>query len=584
MKLAIATGVLAQALPTFSRKTVDLIPQQSLEDNFAKTLSLSDKKDADGSLVKAHNRRRALLANLPSTKIGTLTNQRRRVSNQGTTKNCNPDSNDADVGILSCGSGMFCKPSEDSVLGGRCEVNESPNMGWSKVVNGHSKGGLLKNFKPTSGAAPTVECDPALTADIGILSCGENEQCVASSLSGMGGFCRSSVSRQLSTNDALCDPSSGLSQPYNCDCSGFDNITGTGDVTCTNFEDFCLGLLYPGCGAACMSRTVTYSFVNFTAPVYTFCLEFQTPYEQKICIEETLTTETCVITLDDQPCNSCSIQSEGNMTSKSFECSNVGSTNGTTAYGLTTLIPILDSCYKPSTGSECKLCTADNTVFDSNSYRTPVTVPNLSGNFSCYDLLYTSYAYASISDDICPAVAATAAGACCATICEICGTGKYIPTENYDILVNIPLSGYESATCLDLYVAAYYNVTITSDLCPSATSVAQSKCCVPYAEQRCDICDGEALASPKAVVSVYGYDLPCNALDTFLNETACANVQPRVAATCCGTKNNDDAPTSAPSPTTAEQSSPSSSSTLGFAKSIASAVGLATVALIYFVK
>ena len=48
-----------------------------------------------------------------------------KVSNHVTTmKECNPISEDADVGILSCGRGQYCKPNESSELGGVCSAVE----------------------------------------------------------------------------------------------------------------------------------------------------------------------------------------------------------------------------------------------------------------------------------------------------------------------------------------------------------------------------------------------------------------------------------------------------------------------------
>lgn len=584
MKLAIATGILAQALPTLSQKNAELLSPES-RGSLAKIISSNDK-DSHVSLVKGKNRRRAVLKTLPSTRRGLLTNQERRVNKQATTKYCNPVSEDPDVGILSCGPGMFCQPNKDSLLGGRCEFNEGHNMGLRKGGNVYGKDGLLKNINSKAGSfngvAPTVECDPSTAADTGILSCGDGEHCVASSLSVLGGYCmQSSESRQLnhlSTEVAICDPSSGLSERYNCDCSGFDNITGTGDVPCTVFEDYCLGLLYAGCGAACVSRVVTYSFVNFTAPVFGYCVSFKTPYEQRVCVEETLATKTCFITVNDQPCNSCSMETGGNLTSVSFDCTNVGGITGSTAESLTQLIPILNSCYTPTAAGDCTLCAADSTVLDPNSYSAQVSVPNL-GNFSCYNLYYAAYAFVSINEDYCPAVSAAAAGACCTAICELCGTGDYIPTEKYNTPLNIPLTGYESATCGDLYMAAYSNFSITTDLCPSAASVAQSTCCAPYSQENCDICNGEALVNPDAIVTIYGYDLPCDSLKTLLNETECAVAQPKFAATCCGTANDGTASTSAPGP-----SNTSSSSTFAVAKNIVSMIGVATIALILAAK
>jgi hypothetical protein len=585
MKLAVAAGILAQTLPVLSEKAVGLIIGQEKKFDLASILA-SIPREADGSLPhgkarRAHGGRRTQASSfqkqLQGKKTGLLMNMPIAVED---VKPCNPSSKDPDVGILSCGKGKFCEQDENLFLGGKCAprmVPEGNSIGKSKAFASFGKGGILQNIREAANKAVegTVECDPAGSADVGILSCGEGKQCLPSTASSMGGFCAPEASsRQLNhlTSEAgICDPTHPDYMYYDCDCSGFDNATGTGDVPCTVFEDYCLGLTYSGCADTCVTRTVDYSFSNFTSPSYSFCFAFETPYAQKVCFEEFFDTDTCAITFNDAPCTTCEFAADGNYTSITFDCVNAGGIAGTTEYGLTELLPIVGACYEETDNPACTLC-ADSTQFNPYAYDTVVEVPAL-GAFTCETLFYSSYYYSRIAEAYCPAISAAAAESCCQFYCDLCGTGSYIPTTNWDIELDVPIAGYEGTTCGSLVYAAYFNFTIAADTCPSAGSIA-GPCCDVY-EISCDLCDGGDL-DPTATVTVDGEDIPCQLVTTFVNETDCEDAKALVADTCCIA--------SAPSPSAGPDASPGSpagAAGLLSTRNLASMVGLAAAAVAF---
>ena len=588
MKLAIATGVLAQALPTFSKKNVNLIPHgHDHHESLAKTVTWNDK-DSDMSLVKPRNERRhsrgeVMQENLQLSRTGVLTNQRRRVKNQDT-KYCIPSSNDPDIGILSCGQGMFCKPSEDSFLGGQCEVNEGNNMGWSKA-----------------GMQPTVECDPAATADIGILSCGNGERCVPSSSSGMGGFCMSSSeSRHLQATGAfgMCTPSSSYYKSLNCDCSGYDTSSGSGEIPCLTIDNYCLGLSFPGCRYTCETRIVRYQVSNFTLQAAGACSNFTSSGTTTgtFCSGQTYDSGTCAVSINGQACTSCTVVPDGSYSYLSFDCTNVGGVVGNTKQSRAITVPSIQACYVQPPNPNCTLCTTEGTVMVASAFSKIVSVGNL-GNFSCKALHANEYLYGPISENYCAAAAAAATSACCDSKCNLCGEGNYIPSSSFATVVDFTLMGQQSVTCNDMAYAAYASYAIAGGNCQEASAVAQAACCAPLAPT-CNICDGAPLANPYTVVTTGDFTLPCFVLDGLRNETVCDAVKQQAIPLCCSGDNNpspsqspnSDAgslPTPAgtpPEPSSPEAQVPSGASMQFPMGGILSTLGLLAVGLAAFIN
>lgn len=403
-------------------------------------------------------------------------------------KPCDPSSVDPDVGILSCGGkGSFCQPNENSFLGGTCVQAPHPPTSFSRFKKERSSsalpvdgGGILKNQDRPSlldeaivATGTTTECDPS--ADVGILaavvSCGGvDEHCVPNPASSLGGYCQSASvntneagSKQEDTDDAaaasgrrqlvwlldeggMCNPEHPNYMYYDCDCSGYDNVTGTGSVTCIGRETS-LGLRYSGCKDLYVQRNIVYNFENFTRPSYNYCLSttrvppgVSTP-SQSFCFSENFDDRTCEMRFDDELCNSCGVTVfpygygySRYYTYIDFDCTNVEGGSYGNASSLT-LLPIIQECYEPiEYPVQCELCPGENQginyLYQETLDRTLINVSGY-GTISCWYLAGLSYYYMSITPDACPALVASidgqattsGGGGCCSPICDICGEG-----------------------------------------------------------------------------------------------------------------------------------------------------------------
>lgn len=94
----------------------------------------------------------------------------------------------------------------------------------------HSK--LAQRRQQTLSATP---CDPS-EPDVGILACGDGQYCSPSDSSVLGGLCIE-ASRSLQGVVELCG--TPYAEQYNCDCTQFDNTTGTGTVSCLYYDNRC---------------------------------------------------------------------------------------------------------------------------------------------------------------------------------------------------------------------------------------------------------------------------------------------------------------------------------------------------------
>jgi hypothetical protein len=566
MKFAVAFGILAhQALPVTSDEKQLLVAMDRIIKNGNKmdlkaSMLASDPKEShNGGGAKQQRGRRALAARDRRSMQelfeggkragGGLLHNKKTLEHAN--KPCNPVSDDPDVGILSCGNGSHCKEDANTFLGGICATQVSSKS--KTTFGGLGKGGLLKNTalrqaRPTS----KVECDPSSTStvDVGILSCGAGKQCLPSSASSMGGFCgtpeASAASRKLQ-NDYLfliCDPTSYYYGYYDCDCSGVDTSTGTGDASCTVVEDYCLGLSYTGCADTCGTYTVQYSFENFTTTRYGWCFNFSTPYEQTVCWDQVYGSDTCDVVFNDEACQGCDVLYDtDNSTYVGFDCLNVeAGTEGTTQYGLPAF-PIVEACYTPGNNSECALCPGEGTMYNFLSGDDEVTVDGF-GNFTCGTLYSNSYYFNSIADDYCPAVSAATSDACCryfgnnsaCALCPVEGTlFDYFSADD-----EVAVDGLGNFTCGALYFDSYYFNTIADDQCPAVSAAASNACCSYY----CDLCGPTSYIAYEDFgidldVPVPGYEgLTCGGLSyaAYFNATLDPDSCPSakvIATPCC---------------------------------------------------
>jgi hypothetical protein len=535
------TTTRSQRTPLFSKRVIrrDDYEHEEKDENVLQLLApLLRKYQANHK--KPPPQREEPTFHSPTTTQGVLKNPHRAgagaVAVDGTKddQNCDPSSIEPDVGIFSCDPGSQCTPADDSPLGGKCtalrQVSPQTNhrRSWGVLKNSNHKNRRGRSTTTTAAAAgvdtnsPRPECDPAATADadVGALSgCVVTQECVVDSTSRMGGRCTTvsgtatttttSPRRHLvvSPSDAgVCLPDHPSYQAYDCDCSGFNNVTGSGFVPCVDFSDLCLGELYPGCDNTCVTVTLDYYFTNFAAPGYKNCFVASTPYSQTVCFEEKFEEATCTLTLNNVTCNSCEIV-PGEESYINFDCSNAaGGQRGSTANGIKEMLPILQLC---SAMDYCDLCGPSQYVGRDN-----------------YELALNTLLAAG--DD---------------------GTATL-------------------TTCGDLTYPAYQNVTIDRDRCTVFAESAQSSgCCVSTVNSEpnydCSFCGDRMLYEDK-MVEILGYTLSCADFTPLLNDTACDLSGPLLAETCCQPEPEMSvAPSAAPvtPPSTSDTSSSAATTT-----------------------
>jgi hypothetical protein len=186
MKFAIAAGILAQTLPVVSEKAESskILRQDANHEVYSgQVVYVGDVNQTQPNLEnrnKIHppSRTGGLLKNTPLAEI----------------KMCDPLSDDPDIGILSCDIGCHCDADENMPLGGKC----ASGFPTTKI---ELPGGILKNALHTDNLVVeeiSRECDPS--ADVGVLGCSENQECVFVHASSLGGLCTSTI-RELQSND-----------------------------------------------------------------------------------------------------------------------------------------------------------------------------------------------------------------------------------------------------------------------------------------------------------------------------------------------------------------------------------------------
>ena len=241
---------------------------------------------------------------------------------QKSQKQCDPKSDDLDVGILSCGGGRYCVESLGSPLGGQCMLLEPIRKSRSPF------GAKLKNKKRSTKKA----CDPNAgqegAADIGLLACGMGHYCKESEESLLGGFCASKVAIVEESNVARrtqdTNSTGNLFTPEyvcsvgNCDCEDFDFAAGNGTILCASN-----GISCQPCSDVCYSGTTKHNFVANAVASYKVCIYFIAPYERKACYsyenDADGTKVACEYSLDNQVCDLCST---GPDECGAFDCTN----------------------------------------------------------------------------------------------------------------------------------------------------------------------------------------------------------------------------------------------------------------------
>lgn len=258
---------------------------------------------------------------------GMLKNKSRRAS-QEDKKECDPKSDDPDIGILSCGLDKRCVESNGSLLGGQCmdpirsKTRGSP-FGGNRVRSRVALRGKLKNIK----LATKKECDPN---DEDEVSCGVGRYCKENEEPFLGGFCAGlaaeleskEVSRRtqyyVDEGDDSLIPADlcSFADVFGCDCSEVDIMSGSGYLTCIPLESMCLP-----CDDICVSFSARYSFTGNATDTSEICYHFSSPYERKACYYGDFRgpDATCIYSIDDLTCDLCVVREDG---FKDFKCTN----------------------------------------------------------------------------------------------------------------------------------------------------------------------------------------------------------------------------------------------------------------------
>jgi hypothetical protein len=251
----------------------------------------------------------------------------RKLKNNSHIKPCDPQSNDLDVGILSCGMGRYCVESNESPLGGNCMPSLKKKAPTLKASGGFL-GGKLRNKKRAK------ECNPSTDADVGILACGTSQYCKENVDSLLGGFCVSQATLDEMQFSRRAQDDSGDSfnaltpeilcthQDFQCLCNGFDLTAGTGSIPCILYED-----IHKACSddiVYSLTRTFTFN-ANVTEIAYS-CLDVSSPYTRQVCFTEAANgggdgVPACEYSVDGIVCDKCSIIPSGDDCTV-FDCTN----------------------------------------------------------------------------------------------------------------------------------------------------------------------------------------------------------------------------------------------------------------------
>jgi hypothetical protein len=231
------------------------------------------------------------------------------------------------------------QPRLGGIKGNRRDLSNKYSIPKSQEVGDDgSLSALPKKFinKMSASFATMQECDPSATAhdepdmdgervlDVGILLCTDDQECVASQGSALGGVCITPPGRKLQDDDFCGDYLFYHTDDWECDCSGFTVGVG-GEIVC-ELPDTC-GTIY-----------ATYSDIDMalippagTLQLYssTYCLF--SPHGE-YCLEYTYDVNTYVemlsgVTLDEDDCELTAItctDSVGDYPSNSFNCDNNG--------------------------------------------------------------------------------------------------------------------------------------------------------------------------------------------------------------------------------------------------------------------
>ncbi|KAL3910053.1 MAG: hypothetical protein SGILL_007843 [Bacillariaceae sp.] len=255
MRFAIAAAILAHSLPATSEESTSQVAA-GVSDTFVKEVMKTVEEAPRGKFLGVIQEKKKLAG-------GWQTKAEKKVFQE-----CDPESDDADTGVLSCGAGTFCAESDESTKGGFCV--SSPDE-------------LDRNLQET------------VTLFDGLYSV----------------FC---------SEDAY--------YASDCNCTGADPEAYTLDVVCmqpqecTNYTSTCDANV-----TSCIEYDFSFSLNGAGTYVVDRCFEDTAPYYQRTCYQltavETGVPEECTISMDGEDCFSCTVDTneEGDYCYQ-FDCTN----------------------------------------------------------------------------------------------------------------------------------------------------------------------------------------------------------------------------------------------------------------------
>ncbi len=561
MKLAIATSILAQALPVVSETKLSawLSSRNGRKLKPGEAFHLVEAVD---KVTGYHTRKRRVDARDDKVKSKTAARSARALENQPVASSdmkyqtaaiCDPSSMDPDVGVLSCGPGGVCTPSMKSVLGGICTPKKKPRMNASshqkaasQVAKAKKVASLGRRLKNEGANNDSLQCDPwSSNPDTGVLSCKEGRDCKPSKMSPLGGECLlpSDVldgtiktsrfafpNKQEVLRNIRIPRSQNNSSPIECDPTVADiGILPCGsDASCVKSNDAKMG------GFCETSMTHRRTSMAYDGPS-SLCEgpSYQETYFSCKCEDFDSTTKSGSITCTDKEevCfGSMYYGCYGTCATRSFTqvIENDTSTSSKSCINFST--PKAESfcrsyrndranCEVEFNGETCNSCSYEgyNLNFDcSNISGGPV----LSGDgWYITSLPIIQECYKPVDGEY----------------CNLCGYDMFIPHSKRDKV--IPLSGFgDILTCYRLQEAQWSN-QISTDKCTEASAVAQASCCA----YRCNLCGYGGIVPYKndaTLVTISGEETTCGALQGLasnysISKEQCVSVYEAVANACC---------------------------------------------------
>lgn len=545
MKFAVAAGILAQTLPVLSDSSSTVGIQNEVEKFKLQQVLRQSRvaRDVGAHLGTFHDLKSRLQSKLMLSN-GALKNK----LTDSEPVLCNPSSNDPDVGVLSCGFGKSCSPSDISPLGGYCTEFSKASSRYPRQNSGKQQEfGLLKNkpfLKSIQDPATPVECDPA--ADVGILSCMEGQTCVRSHASTLGGVCSTPMSRHLQSGGIfvqLCSPDSVQGDTTECDCGDFDVATGTGSIACVGPTDVCLDCPDACCAETCYDYTQTRTYTGGVIQGAEVCYKFETPHEEEFCLgniiefsDGQISIAGCTSEFNGQNCT-CDVVPDS--LEYVFDCSEVdGPTGSDGSDSLVVGMPIVTEC----TG--CELCPGGHI----SSFYSSVTIDGV-GTYLCGEAAFAAYIMDVLSDVECSTLSAIIADTCCEegeppyAPCDICGEEDFGSPQAY-----VYFGDGTNTTCGAFYGYGFLGL-LSDGLCASSASYAAS-CCgatVPPSETEapasgpiCRFCPNGHVSSYDATVYIptrgpysCGQLFYASYFMNYIDEVACPLLTQVVSGDCC---------------------------------------------------